>query len=283
MISQERLRRLGATAAVLALALALFSADATARADDAAAMKQALEQHAESIVSLKTVTQMSAPNGSQQDAEGEAAGVMISSDGLVLCSNMMLNGPVAMIQRVLGRNLPGLSSEIKTVKVVIGPNDEELDAKVLARDEDLDLAWVQIEKSDREFKAVDLAKAAEADLGARVVGVRRMGAVFDRAAVTAVATVCGQTERPRKLLVVQEDISDIVGLPMFNAAGEPIGVVVTQMPSAEDTGGEGNPLGMLSNLASMQEGVDGLILPAAEVVKATERAKAGEEGASESK
>jgi len=250
-------------------------------ADDAAEMKSILEAKASSIVAIKTVVQMRMGGrgaGGEQDMEDEVAGVMISPDGLVLCSNMSLSGPVAMVRRMLGNNVPGLnlSSEVKSVKVVLGPDDEEFDAKVLARDEDLDLAWIQIENPERKFDAILFTTAGEAELGSRLIGVRRMGKLFDRAAVTALATVVGQTERPRKLLVPQEQLLTLVGLPVFNRSGDPVGIVITQLPEAGDGGGlGGNPLGMLGNMSSMQEGMAGMILPAAEVVRATERAQAG--------
>lgn len=262
-----------------AVLLAIVASPAVA--DDAAEMKSILEAKASSIVAIKTVVQMRVGGrgaGGEQDMEDEVAGVMISPDGLVLCSNMSLSGPVAMVRRMLGNNVAGLnlSSEVKSVKVVLGPDDEELDAKILARDEDLDLAWVQIENPERKFDAVVFTTTAEAELGSRLIGVRRMGKMFDRAAVTALATVVGETERPRKLLVPQEELLTIVGLPVFSRTGDPIGIVITQLPEAGAGGGPGsNPLGMLGSMSSMQEGMAGLILPAAEVVRATERAQAG--------
>lgn len=269
-----------ARTACLAVVL-LMAGAANALADDAAEMKSILESKAGSIVALKTVIQMRISGrgtGGEQESESEVAGVMISPDGLVVCSNMMLSGPVGMVRRMLGANMQGMniSSDVKSVKVVLGADDEELDAKILARDEDLDLAWIQIETPEKTFEAVDPAKGVEVNLGARLIGVRRMGKMFDRTPVTALATIVGQTERPRKLLVPQEELLSIVGLPVFNRGGEFVGLVVTQLPEPGEGGAGGNPLSALSSMASMQEGMTGLILPAADVLRATERAKAGE-------
>lgn len=287
MLFRESSARCRQLVACLAVAVVLAGSGLSARADDAAEMKSILDSKASSIVAIKTVIQMRIGGrgaGGEQDMDSEVAGVMVSPDGLVVCSNMMLSGPMGMVRRMLGSNLQGmnLSSDVKSVKVLIGPDDEEHDAKILARDEDLDLAWVQIEKPKTKFAAVDFSKAAEAELGSRVIGVRRMGKMFDRAPVTALATVVGQTEQPRKLFVPQEQLITVVGLPVFSRTGEPVGIVVTQLPEASEGGGlGGNPLGMLSNMSSMQEGMTGLILPAAAVVRATERAKAGDGEAAE--
>jgi len=270
-----------ARAACLGVAILLAAGASSTRADDAAEMKGILESKAGSIVALKTVIQMRISGrgtGGEQESESEVAGVMISPDGLVVCSNMMLSGPVGMVRRMLGSNMPGLniSSDVKSVKVILGADDEELDAKILARDEDLDLAWIQIEQPEKTFEAVDPTKGVEAELGARLIGVRRMGKMFDRVPVAALATIVGQTERPRKLLVPQEELLSIVGLPVFNRGGEFVGIVITQLPEPGEGVAGGNPLSALSSMSSMQEGMTGLVLPAADVLRATERAKAGE-------
>lgn len=270
-----------ARAMCLALAIMFAAGTSHALADDATEMKSILETKAGSIVALKTVIQVRISGrgtDGEQESESEVAGVMVSPDGLVVCSNMMLNGPVGMIRRMLGNRMQGvtITSDVQSVKVVLGPDDEEIDAKILARDEDLDLAWVQIEQSERTFEAVDLAKGVEADLGARLIGVRRMGKLFDRTPVTALATVVGQTERPRRLLVPQEELLSMVGLPVFSRVGEFVGIVITQLPEPGEGGAGGSPASALGNMASLQEGMTGLILPAADVLRATERARAGE-------
>ncbi|MBX3414177.1 MAG: trypsin-like peptidase domain-containing protein [Pirellulales bacterium] len=262
--------------------MAISLAGAPAAADDAAELKGLLDAKSSSIVTLKTVVQMRIGGrgaGNEQEIESEVAGAMISPEGLVICSNMQLSGPASAVRRMLGGNMPGLniSSDVTSVKVVLGPDDEELDAKILARDEDLDLAWVQVEKPEKSFDAIDLKKSAEAELGERLVGVRRMGKMFDRTPVVALATVVGHLDRPRTLLVPQEELTPLIGLPVFNRTGDLVGIVVTQLPEAGDAAGGANPMtALLSMASSMQEGLTGLILPAAQVLRATERAQAGD-------
>ena len=75
---------------------------------------------------------------------------------------------------------------------------------------------------------------------------------------------------------VRSDRKQLVGLLTEDAGevlpegGQIVGVAIMQMPAAEDT--EMSPAAMFSQLGNMQEMMSGLILPAADVVKATRRA-----------
>jgi hypothetical protein len=60
-----------------------------------------------------------------------------------------------------------------------------------------------------------------------------------------------------------------LGLPLFTAEGKVLGVAVMQTP---DEGMDESPAAMFSRMATLQEMMSGLILPADEVVEATRRA-----------
>ncbi len=274
----QRVRSLACLGVVVALGV-LGGNTSQARADDAAALQAAIDRIAPSIVTIKCLIKMNmggaGGGGGEQEIDTELTGAVISSAGLVLCSNTQLGGIGAMVMKMLGGRVPGLSmtTDVTDVKVLWGPEDEELEAELVARDADLDLAWVRIKASDKTFPAIDFSQAATPTLGQRLVGVRRMGKHFDRAAVVFLGTTCGVLEKPRALWAVQEQVTQGLGLPLFTLDGNPVGVVITQTPELEGGGGGGfNPLSMMGSISGMQEGMSGLVLPAADLLKATEKA-----------
>jgi len=208
-----------------------------------------------------------------QESETESTGVIIDPKGLVLCSSTQLGG-VAPLLKMMSRGRGGDVSATPTdIKVLIGDDVEGLEAKVLARDTELDLAWVQIkEPGDKKLKAVDFSKGATPKPGQRLVSLRRMGKYFDRTTIMGEGRVAGITAKPRKLYVPAGALAGAVGTPVFTLDGRIAGFMVLQLP--DDGEMAGDPMGQRSQ---MQDVTRGLILPADEVTKATARAAAGED------
>ncbi len=279
-------------ARLLAIVVAVSITSAgPARAEESgpAALAKLRDEASQSLVTLKCVISLRIGGrgaGGDQETEAEVTGVMIEPSGLILCSNMQLGGIGGMVSRIFGRSVPGFSmtSEVVDVKVVVGGDeDEELPAKLLARDNDLDLAWIQIEEPDRTFPALKWSTDATPELGSRLVGVRQMGKHFDRLSVIGLFTLVGETEKPRKLWVTQEALSEHLGLPIWDLSGRALGVVVVQAPEPSGGGGGGmNPFSMMGSLSGLQESFAGMVLPASEVLRATERAKAAAESGADS-
>ncbi len=203
------------------------------------------------------------------EAEQETTGAVVSRDGLVLCSNTQLSGMVGMMRRMIG-SMGDVTATPSDLKVLIGDDHEGVDAELIARDTELDLAWIRIREPRSEgYDHVDFSQAGVCAVGDTVRGVRRMAKYFDRVPVVSEARVAAVTKKPRTLLVPSAALGTL-GLPVYDGDGRVIGVSVLQVPDAEDT--DGNPMAMLSNLSSMEDVMSGLILPADEVVKATQRA-----------
>ncbi|HMN41999.1 MAG TPA: serine protease [Phycisphaerales bacterium] len=199
--------------------------------------------------------------GDDNGRDVETTGLMIESGGLVLVSNAKMGG---MASRM------GMTATPTNVKVLVGTDTEGLKAKILARDSDLDLCWIQVDDEKgkgKAFTAVDFASAAPVALGDRLFTVERMGKFFDHALSVSEGRVGGQTKKPRALLIpvgFGGSQREMLGAPMFGEDGKVVGVNILQIPDKEDmeggdSGGEGN-FGIL-------------LLPAAEVLKATVRGK----------
>lgn len=235
---------------------------ASTLAGDEADYANVLKQRGSAYVIIKFVLKMESSAGSRE-LETEITGVMIDANGLVLASSNQLGTPRFL--RGYGNAVP------RDIKVLIGDDTKGLPAKVLARDTELDLAWVQIKDTDKKhFDYVDLASSTVPELGQRLLFIRRLGKYFDRVATVTEARLAGKTHKPRDLYVPGPGTLE-PGLPIYNVSAQPVGIVVLQLPDSDEI--QSNP----SAFAGLARDIsNGLILPATDVIKATERAKRGE-------
>jgi S1-C subfamily serine protease len=247
----------------LAAALILALAATAAQADDEtveAEYQQLRKTHAPALVTVRYVQKT---QGSYGDFEGENEinGVMIEPTGLVLCSNTMLGGMHSRFRE--GRAIP------TDIKILIGDDTEGRAAKFIARDTELDLAWLQIkDPGDHRFACLDLPAAVQAGvklkLGQRLLALGVMGRYFGQEVLVSEGQVAGRTHKPRELYVVRGALDTDPGLPVFTAQGQLAGFACIQTPDADEI--TGNPANMLARGR-------GLILPVETVAKATASAK----------
>jgi len=208
---------------------------------------------ADALVVLKFVLK-----AGEQEIDAECAAVMIDPTGLAICSSVGVGG---------ARGTP------TDLKVMVGDDDNGVEGKLLARDSELDLAWVQVKSPPtKPYVFVDLSKAAVPAMGDTLVSLRRMVKYFDRAPAISVGQLVGKTHKPRDLLVPGGGMALDPGAPVFTSDGSTVGFVVLQFPDPEDMrGSPRQAFGRERDFGSM-------ILPAADVIKATERAKKAKEG-----
>jgi len=268
-------RRLASFAAALcALSMVTAWPSPTAAEDP----YQRLLANTEALVTVKFVLKVKMEGGADSEFEGEIMCLLIDAEGLVLCSNTELGGYINLMSRAMGRG-PGLNiSAVPTdIEVLIGDENEGREARLLARDSDRDLAWVRIQdRGDAPpLPYLDFTRSAVLDVGDRFYSLRRMDKFFGSAPMVTAGTVGAVTRKPRQLLVPSPALDSGYGVPIFTAEGQLVGVTVLQMPSFEDDGGDlfSHPMALLGESVKLQDMVGGMILPAAEVVKATRLAR----------
>lgn len=225
--------------------------------------KQLADKATPAIVKVKMLLK-GGPLG-DQSRENEVDGLMIEADGLVLVSNTLIGGMAA--------RMGGGGITPSDVKVLIGDDTEGLKARVLARDSELDLAWVKIDDekaSGKSFTAIDLNNSAEAAIGDKLYSLSRMGKFFGQVTTVSEGNVAAVASKPRKLIVPSATVVAPFGLPAFSADGKCVGVFIVQMPDDDEMSG------------MRGGGFEGpMILPASEVVAATKRAKEAPQPAEE--
>jgi S1-C subfamily serine protease len=200
--------------------------------------------------------------GEQGEQEEEATGAMIEPTGLVLASNNAFGGLMA--------RMGGSAPTPTDIKVLVGDDTQGVKAKIVARDTELGLAWVQIDDAPTTpYKAIDFGGGAESKVGDSIFMVSLMGKFFDRAPMVAEGHVSAVVSKPRHLIIPSIGLAGgEFGMPIFDSNGKAVGVSTLILPDQEEM--EGNPGGMRAALRGI---TGGMILPAKDVVAATVRAK----------
>lgn len=225
---------------ILVLAACVAAVSAPIRADDTAPMAALLKDKAPAIVSIKFVLKLQITMGGQQqehEINREVHGVVVGDQGLIMTGNNHFEGGFGRGMRM--RRQMEIKATPKDIKVLFGNEQTEFDARLVARDSNLDLAFVQIlDLKDRKIQAVDLTKPVELSIGQELVGVSRMGRGFDCAPLIVGLRVAAKIEKPRPMWLVAGDFSAL-GHPVFDLAGTPVGVMALQQGSGgvdEDSG-----------------------------------------------
>jgi S1-C subfamily serine protease len=225
-MSRPQRRPLIAAALVLALV-----ASSPLAADERADFSELLARAAPAIVNLRIVVKTQLAMGdSQQEQEStlDARGAVVDPRGLILLWNSQVSSNRLMeIMSQMGSEDMHLKLTPAEFHVRIRGEEKERSAFLAASDTELDIAFLQIEPAPSEpLAAIDFAKAGQAGVGQTVVSVSRLGQAFDFAPYFETARIGGELAKPRRAWILDFGLSAL-GLPVFSANGEPIGVLTT--------------------------------------------------------
>jgi S1-C subfamily serine protease len=260
----------------MAVALALAAAG-EARAQDArAAARDVVTKWQGAIVNVRVVlkTRMSMGGREMQsnDDSVDAVGTVIDPSGLTVMSLGSLN-PGAMMNKMIGASMGGggtenrvdISSEPTDLKIRL-PDGRELPAKIVLRDEDLDLAFIRpTTKPASPLVAINLGESAKPALLEQVVVLSRLGRVGGWAASAALADIGAVIERPRTFYVLG-GASASMGTPAFSTAGRLVGLLTLRQVDP----GRSSMFSMMGGAESL--GLLPVILPAADVLEIAKQA-----------
>ncbi|HSM50474.1 MAG TPA: serine protease [Thermoanaerobaculia bacterium] len=216
---------------LLALLLAGSAPVAGEGGAEAAALARLLERTAPAVATVRARLRVLMRFGAEQEEREqalEARGALVSPRGLVMLSNSHLSA--ARWSEQLGAGAVGeLSVQLvpAEIRVLLEGEEEERPAVLVASDAELDLAFVQLEPPPAgALPFVDFSAPGAPAVGARFAVVSRLGTAFDAAPYLETARLAGQVRRPREAWIL-DGVVTAFGLPAFDLAGRPLGVLTT--------------------------------------------------------
>ncbi len=238
-------------AACAGIALAcLAAAPDAAPAPQQSSLKQFADQRVNTLVTIKFI--LKSPEGEQEE---EAPGVLISGEGLVLTSNFLLGGGPF-----------GGDATPTDIKVLVGEDTQGVDATFIARDTELGLAWVKIDKAPpTPYAFINFGDNAQVNVGDKLLSVQKLGKFFGLASWVAETTVGAMPTKPRSLIIpASTSLAGEMAMPVFSEGGKVVGVTTFVLPEQEEMKDASQSLRRVAGL--------GMILPASDVVTATTNA-----------
>ena len=224
------------------------------------------------MVTVKLVTQQrmvaQGREVSKTEAKSDVTGTIIDPSGLVVISRLS-SDPADQLSLMMGEESRNFKMETETTDVKIRlPDGEELPAKIILRDRDLDLAFVRpMEKPAEPMPAVDLSIGAKPQVLDRIAVLNRLGKVANWAPAILLDRVYAIVEKPRTFYVPSANAMEGgLGCPVFTLEGKVVGILVLRVAPSMG-GGMGSMFGGMSGMGLLP-----IILPSEDILEVAEQA-----------
>ena len=256
--------------------LAALPLQGVAQTDSRTAAREIVRKWQDAIVTVRVTLKLRMSMGGREmnssDDSVDTVGTVIEPTGLTVVSLGALN-PGATMNKIMGaavsgQDRPSLSSEPTDVKIRIA-DGRELAAKIVLRDEDLDLAFLlPTGKLDKPLTAISLADASRPALLDEVVVLSRLGRVGGWTPSAALQNITAIIDKPRTFFVAEAGAGASMGTPAFLPNGKVVGLLTLRSVDP------GRP-GMMAMMGTTEGlGLLPVILPAADVLEVAKQATA---------
>ncbi|MBI5155450.1 trypsin-like peptidase domain-containing protein [Candidatus Poribacteria bacterium] len=220
---------------VVALAT-LFAAPARAGIRDVA--RKTAAEKGKAVLTIEVVHSVKysfSGDSNESEEKSEAIGVVLDGTGLVLTSLSNID-PAAVYQRLNNDQAEQMNftTTVKTIKYILDDNTE-IEATVVLRDNDLDLAFLRpLQPPATPMVSIDITKSIEPNLVDEAFTIARTGKISKRSLLCMTGEIQGIVTKPRTYYIPHAELtSGGTGSPVFGADGTVIGVVLLHvMPSA---------------------------------------------------
>ena len=200
------------------------------------------EQNGKAVVTLRLVLKLKA-GGQEHEQKTEVPGVIIEPSGLTVVTAASID-PSGALRRMVDaqRQRVTFESEVKET-VILLEDGTELDAAVVLKDSDLDLAFVRPRDPGLKLPAITLKpRAGTVPLLTRIFVLGRLGKLGSRALAVATGEVRASVRGPAPYYVTDGESSGYVGSLAYTADGAPLGIFVRRFATSVDSqaGGRGS-------------------------------------------
>ena len=190
----------------------------------------------------------------EQNTSIQLTGTVVDESGIIVCSLRAIQ-PFMMI---VNNELKPAGSDADNFKVLT-PDGKEVPAKLIMKDDDWDIAVIQIqtdspEAKDIKWKAIDLKKSSDIAILDKIIEMTRMDASGNRQPYIRIGSVVSLTTKPKKFFFTD---GGNLSCPVFAANGNVVGMAFSR--SCKDNQG--------------RIVMSRIVLPAADIQKVVDQAK----------
>jgi hypothetical protein len=223
----------------LALVSVLLGLVGNAAAADLQAVGRATaEQTRRAVVTIRVVLKLKIGFGGQgqdQEQKMEVSGLIIDPSGLTLASAASID-PSGALRKMSGGQASRmkLEAEVKETTLLL-EDGTEVEADVVLKDTDLDLAFLKPRDAGLHFTAVSLRKRPTAvPLLTPIFVVGRLGKLTSRALAVATGEIRAYVRGPAPYYITDGETSGFTGSVAYTADGAPLGVFVNRFSATPD-------------------------------------------------
>lgn len=197
--------------------------------------REIIEKNADALISVQVVSEAKFSYGGQQterESKNQINGVVMSPEGLVLVPLSELD-PTSLSERINHGQEAEFTITIKSIQYILA-DGTEVPAKLVLRDNELDLAFLKPEAPvEKPMAALDFSvEPKEPALLEPVVALARAGRVAGRTPLGMTGELQGIVTKPQAYYIPSSElVSSGSGVPIFNAEGQLIGVVLIRVLS----------------------------------------------------
>jgi hypothetical protein len=221
------------TAAGLLGALAALVATAAPELESSA--RATAEQSGKAVVTIRLVLKLKT-GGQEHEQKMEVPGVVIDPSGLTVASASSID-PSGAFRRMVDaqRQRVSIESEVKE-PVILLEDGTELEAAVVLKDTDLDLAFIRPRDAGLKLAAVSLKpRSGTVPLLTRIYVLGRLSKLANRALSVATGEVRTYVRGPAPYYVTDGESSSFGGSLAYTADGVPLGLFVKRFATSIDT------------------------------------------------
>ncbi len=227
-------------------------------ADETAELSQkVLEKWQDAVITARVIIEVY-----ESERKIEILATVIDKSGLAVLSLSSIS-PASMYGAMADE------TKVKDVTMIL-PDNEEIPANVVLRDQDLDLAFIKpVDKIKKKLTAIDLGDNAEPEILDQIVSLSRLGNTGGFAPVVSISRVQAVIKKPRTMYMTDpmKILLGGLGVPAFTLDGKVVGIALMRASKVRDMMGDELSRGM-GGLPTLP-----IILPAQEVVDVIKRAE----------